>query len=199
MQNLGAVLEAAGTSFQRTVKTLCFLQTMDDFAAFNEVYARYFTEKPARSCVAVRTLPKGGPRRGRGDRGAVRHGLERGKIMYCRSCGCKLEPEARFCRSWGAYPGAAAGSAGCADSDTRTADRTDGTETFRRMGEILLRSACRCVVLCDRSRRICAVPEGRRGDQIGGQRLRLSGGGYAGLSRRAAQRRCRESDLQLCH
>lgn len=54
MQNLGAVLEAAGTSFQRTVKTLCFLQTMDDFAAFNEVYARYFTEKPARSCVAVR-------------------------------------------------------------------------------------------------------------------------------------------------
>ena len=59
MQNLGAVLEAAGTSFQRTVKTLCFLQTMDDFAAFNEVYARYFTEKPARSCVAVRTLPKG--------------------------------------------------------------------------------------------------------------------------------------------
>ena len=50
MQNLGAVLEAAGTSFQRT---------MDDFAAFNEVYARYFTEKPARSCVAVRTLPKG--------------------------------------------------------------------------------------------------------------------------------------------
>ena len=53
MQNLGAVLEAAGTSFQRTVKTLCFLQTMDDF------YARYFTEKPARSCVAVRTLPKG--------------------------------------------------------------------------------------------------------------------------------------------
>ena len=59
MQNLGAVLEAAGTSFQRTVKTLCFLQTMDDFAAFNGVYARYFTEKPARSCVAVRTLPKG--------------------------------------------------------------------------------------------------------------------------------------------
>lgn len=52
------------------------------------------------------------------------------------------------------------------------------------MGKILLRSACRCVVLCDRSRRICAVPEGRRGDQIGGQRLRLSGGGYAGLSRR---------------
>ena len=50
---------ATGASFQRTVKTLCFLQTMDDFAAFNEVYARYFTEKPARSCVAVRTLPKG--------------------------------------------------------------------------------------------------------------------------------------------
>ena len=59
MQNLGAVLEAAGTSMQGTVKTLCFLQTMDDVAAFNEVYARYFTEKPARSCVAVRTLPKG--------------------------------------------------------------------------------------------------------------------------------------------
>ena len=45
--------------YKRQVKTLCFLQTMDDFAAFNGVYARYFTEKPARSCVAVRTLPKG--------------------------------------------------------------------------------------------------------------------------------------------
>ena len=51
---LGRIVEP-----ERTVKTLCFLQTMDDFAAFNEVYARYFTEKPARSCVAVRTLPKG--------------------------------------------------------------------------------------------------------------------------------------------
>ena len=59
MKNLEAVLKAAGSSFERTVKTLCFLKNMDDFAAFNEVYARYFTGKPARSCVAVATLPKG--------------------------------------------------------------------------------------------------------------------------------------------
>lgn len=58
MQNLGAVLAAAGTSFENAVKTTCFLADMGDFAAFNEVYARYFTEKPARSCVAVKTLPK---------------------------------------------------------------------------------------------------------------------------------------------
>ncbi len=57
-KNLAAVLEAAGTSLQKAVKTTCFLQDMVDFAAFNEVYASYFTEKPARSCVAVRTLPK---------------------------------------------------------------------------------------------------------------------------------------------
>lgn len=59
MKNLRAVLEAAGSSPDRTVKTLCFLKNMDDFAAFNEVYARYFTGKPARSCVAVAALPKG--------------------------------------------------------------------------------------------------------------------------------------------
>ena len=58
MQNLGAVLTAAGASFDRAIKTTCFLADMADFAAFNEVYARYFTEKPARSCVAVKTLPK---------------------------------------------------------------------------------------------------------------------------------------------
>ena len=58
MQNLGAVLSAAGTSFENAVKTTCFLADMGDFAAFNEVYAKYFTEKPARSCVAVKTLPK---------------------------------------------------------------------------------------------------------------------------------------------
>lgn len=58
MKNLEAVLKAAGSSFERAVKTLCFLKSMDDFAAFNEVYARYFTEKPARSCVAVAALPK---------------------------------------------------------------------------------------------------------------------------------------------
>ena len=58
MQNLGALLEAAGTSFTNVVKTTCFLADMGDFAAFNEVYGRYFTEKPARSCVAVKTLPK---------------------------------------------------------------------------------------------------------------------------------------------
>ena len=58
-KNLAAVLEAAGTSFDKVVKTTCFLADMNDFAAFNEVYAKYFTSKPARSCVAVKTLPKG--------------------------------------------------------------------------------------------------------------------------------------------
>lgn len=57
-RNVGAVLEAAGTSFDKVVKTTCFLADMGDFAAFNEVYAKYFTSKPARSCVAVKTLPK---------------------------------------------------------------------------------------------------------------------------------------------
>lgn len=59
MKNLKAVLEATGSSLDRAVKTLCFLTDMENFAAFNEVYARYFTEKPARSCVAVSALPKG--------------------------------------------------------------------------------------------------------------------------------------------
>ncbi len=59
MKNLAAVLQAAGSSFDKAVKTLCFLRDMADFAAFNEVYARYFTGKPARSCVAVAALPKG--------------------------------------------------------------------------------------------------------------------------------------------
>lgn len=59
MKNLAAVLQAAGSSFEKAVKTLCFLTNMADFAAFNEVYARYFTGKPARSCVAVAALPKG--------------------------------------------------------------------------------------------------------------------------------------------
>ena len=58
MKNLGAVLEAAGTSYENAVKTTCFLADMGDFAAFNEVYAKYFVNKPARSCVAVKTLPK---------------------------------------------------------------------------------------------------------------------------------------------
>ena len=58
MKNLKAVLEAAGSDFTKAVKTLCFLKTMNDFAAFNEVYAKYFTGKPARSCVAVVELPK---------------------------------------------------------------------------------------------------------------------------------------------
>lgn len=58
MQNLMEVLKAAGTDQKNTVKTTCFLSNMDDFAAFNEVYAQYFTEAPARSCVAVKTLPK---------------------------------------------------------------------------------------------------------------------------------------------
>ena len=59
MKNLGAVLEAAGSSYEKTIKTTCFLADIADFAAFNEVYAKYFTEKPARSCVAVKALPKG--------------------------------------------------------------------------------------------------------------------------------------------
>ena len=59
MKNLDAVLSAAGSSFEKAIKTTCFLADMADFAAFNEVYAKYFTEKPARSCVAVKTLPKG--------------------------------------------------------------------------------------------------------------------------------------------
>ena len=58
-QNVGAILEAAGTGFEKIFKTTCFLADMGDFAAFNEVYARYFISKPARSCVAVKTLPKG--------------------------------------------------------------------------------------------------------------------------------------------
>ena len=58
-QNLQAVLEAADGSLHSAVKTVCFLANMADFAAFNEVYAQYFTEKPARSCVAVKDLPKG--------------------------------------------------------------------------------------------------------------------------------------------
>ena len=59
MENLGAVLCEAGSSFEKAIKTTCFLADMADFAAFNEVYAKYFTEKPARSCVAVKTLPRG--------------------------------------------------------------------------------------------------------------------------------------------
>ena len=58
-RNVGAILEAAGVGFEQVIKTTCFLADMDDFAAFNEVYAKYFISKPARSCVAVRTLPKG--------------------------------------------------------------------------------------------------------------------------------------------
>jgi len=59
MKNLKAVLEAAGTSFEKAVKTTCFLADINDFAAFNAVYAEYFTAKPARSCVEVGALPKG--------------------------------------------------------------------------------------------------------------------------------------------
>ncbi|MBO5262314.1 MAG: RidA family protein [Clostridia bacterium] len=59
MKNLGAVLKEAGTCFEKAIKTTCFLANIGDFATFNEVYAKYFTEKPARSCVAVKDLPKG--------------------------------------------------------------------------------------------------------------------------------------------
>ena len=58
MKNLGEVLKAAGSSFEKAVKTTCFLADMNDFAAFNAVYGKYFTTKPARSCVAAKTLPK---------------------------------------------------------------------------------------------------------------------------------------------
>lgn len=58
-RNVGAVLKAGGSDYARVIKTTCFLADMDDFSAFNEVYARFFTGKPARSCVAVKTLPKG--------------------------------------------------------------------------------------------------------------------------------------------
>jgi reactive intermediate/imine deaminase len=57
-KNVGAILEAAGSDLTKVIKTTCYLADMADFAAFNEVYARYFTGKPARSCVAVKTLPK---------------------------------------------------------------------------------------------------------------------------------------------
>ena len=59
MKNIGAILEAAGVTYENVIKTTCFLADMADFAAFNEIYARYFTGKPARSCVAVKSLPKG--------------------------------------------------------------------------------------------------------------------------------------------
>ena len=59
MKNLGAVLAAAGSSYEKAVKTTCFLADIADFAAFNEIYGRYFVEKPARSCVAAKALPKG--------------------------------------------------------------------------------------------------------------------------------------------
>ena len=58
-KHVGEVLKEAGTSFDKVLKTTCFLADMSDFAAFNEVYGKYFTSKPARSCVAVKTLPKG--------------------------------------------------------------------------------------------------------------------------------------------
>ena len=59
IENVGQVLAAGGSSFEKVIKTTCFLADMKDFAAFNEVYAKYFTTNPARSCVAVKTLPKG--------------------------------------------------------------------------------------------------------------------------------------------
>ena len=58
-KTVGAILEAAGCGYDNVIKTTCFLADMDDFTVFNEIYARYFTSKPARSCVAVKKLPKG--------------------------------------------------------------------------------------------------------------------------------------------
>jgi len=57
-KNIGAILDAAGSSFEKVIKTTCFLADMEDFVAFNEIYAQYFTMRPARSCVAVKSLPK---------------------------------------------------------------------------------------------------------------------------------------------
>ena len=57
-RNIGIMLEAAGTSFDKVIKANCFIADMDDFDAFTQVYARYFTSRPARTCVAVKTLPK---------------------------------------------------------------------------------------------------------------------------------------------
>lgn len=59
MKNIGGLLEAVGTSYENVVKTTCFLADMGDFGTFNEIYAKYFTSKPARSCVAAKALPKG--------------------------------------------------------------------------------------------------------------------------------------------
>lgn len=59
MKNIGGLLEAAGTKYENVVKTTCFLADMGDFGTFNEIYAKYFTGKPARSCVAAKALPKG--------------------------------------------------------------------------------------------------------------------------------------------
>ena len=59
MKNLGAVLEASGSGYDKAVKTVCFLADMGDFTVFNEIYGKYFSSKPARSCVAVKELPKG--------------------------------------------------------------------------------------------------------------------------------------------
>ena len=58
-RNVGAILTAAGSSFEKVIKTTCFLADMGDFAAFNTVYEKFFVSRPARSCVAVKTLPKG--------------------------------------------------------------------------------------------------------------------------------------------
>lgn len=58
MKNIGAILAEAGTDYHKVIKTTCFLADMNDFSVFNEIYGKYFTEKPARSCVAVKTLPK---------------------------------------------------------------------------------------------------------------------------------------------
>lgn len=58
-KNVGAILEAAGVGYEQVIKTTCFLADMNDFAAFNQVYAQYFVSKPARSCVAAKALPKG--------------------------------------------------------------------------------------------------------------------------------------------
>lgn len=58
-KNVGAILEAGGCGYENVIKTTCFLANMEDFSAFNEIYANYFTSKPARSCVAVKELPKG--------------------------------------------------------------------------------------------------------------------------------------------
>jgi len=97
-KNVGAILEAAGVTLESVVKTTCFLADMGDFAAFNEVYAKYFTSKPARSCVAVKDLPKGVLRRDGGHL-AAQAAVSQGVILVFLQYGSihSVFPQQLFC------------------------------------------------------------------------------------------------------